>query len=67
MEKIFCAEVLKSAASLKRADANEIVKTLIPKYEGKLKSPIKGKSFVECYDVKTLTLIREWQEIYDGV
>jgi methylamine--corrinoid protein Co-methyltransferase len=67
LEQKFAAEVLKSSAGMKRVDANEIVKVLIPKYEEMLKNPPKGRSFTECYDIKTLTPTREWQEIYDRV
>jgi methylamine--corrinoid protein Co-methyltransferase len=67
LENKFCAEVVKSAASLRRSDANEIVKVLLPKYEDKLRYPLKGKSFTECTDIRTLQPTKEWQEIYDRV
>lgn len=67
LEAKFCAEVFKACAGMKRSDANEIAKALIPKYEDKLMSPPKGKKFTECFDLKTLKPTREWQEIYDRV
>ncbi len=67
LEQKFGAEVLKASAGIKRSDANEIAKVLIPKYEDKLKHLQIGKSFTECYDLKTLTPVKEWQEIYDRV
>jgi methylamine--corrinoid protein Co-methyltransferase len=67
LENKFCAEVSKSAAGMKRSDANEVVKALLPKYEDKLRYPPKGKSFTECFDLKTLKPTKEWQEIYDRV
>ena len=68
LENKFFAEVLKSSAKhLKLADANEVVKALLPKYESKLKTPPKGKSFPECTDLKTLQPSREWLEIYERV
>ena len=52
---------------MKREDANEIVKKLIPKYEDRLRRPPKGKSFPECFDVKTLKPSKEWLDIYQRV
>ncbi len=67
LEARFCAEVFKTCAGMKRSDANEIAKTLIPKYEDRLMNPPKGKSFTECFDLKTLKPTKEWQDIYDRV
>jgi len=67
LEQKFGAEVGKASAGLKRDHANEIVKALIPKYEGKLQNPPKGKSFTECFDLKTLQPTKEWRDIYDRV
>ncbi len=67
LEAKFCAEVFKACAGMKRSDANEIAKNLIPKYEDKLMNPPKGKSFTECFDLKTLKPTKEWKEIYDRV
>jgi methylamine--corrinoid protein Co-methyltransferase len=68
LENKFYAEVLKSAARhLKLADANEIVKSLLPKYEKNLADPPKGKSFTECTDLNTLQPTQEWLKIYEDV
>ncbi len=69
LESKFAAEVLKSPAlcGMKRTDANEIVKILIPKYEGKLINPPIGKSFAECFDIKTIQPTKEWLDIYNLV
>ncbi len=68
LENKFFAEVLKSAAKhLKLADANEIVKALLPKYENKLRNPPIGKPFPEATDLRTLKPSREWLEIYERV
>lgn len=67
LECKFNAEVLKSSAGMKRSDANEIAKVLIPKYEEKLVNPPKGKSFTQCYDLKTLKPTEEWLNIYNTV
>ena len=67
LESKFAAEVYKTSCGVKRPDANEIVKKILPKYEDQLTKPPKGKSFTECFDLKTLKPTKEWQEIYDRV
>ena len=64
LECKFNAEIFKKSAGMKRSDVNEIVKQIIPKYEDKLRNPPKGKSFTECYDIKTLKPTQEWLDIY---
>ncbi len=67
LESKFTGEVCKSACGMKRTDANEIVNNLIPKYESQLTSPPKGKSFTECFDLKTLQPTKGWLNIYEKV
>jgi len=67
LENKFAAEVTKASAGMKRSDANEIVKEILPKYESKLKNPPKGKNFLECYDPTTLKPSEEWATIYNRV
>ena len=64
LECKFCGEVLKRSAGMTRKKVNEIAKVLIPKYEGMLLNPPKGKSVRECYDLKTLKPTQEWLDIY---
>jgi methylamine--corrinoid protein Co-methyltransferase len=64
LEDKFLAEVNAAASNMKRSDANEIIKKILPKYEEKLKEPPKGKSFIECFDIRTLEPNKEWLEIY---
>ncbi len=67
LENRFFAEVLKaSACQLKMSDANEIVNTLLPKYEDKLRDPPKGKSFPECTNLRTLQPSEEWGAKYEN-
>jgi methylamine--corrinoid protein Co-methyltransferase len=63
----FNAEVLKAFAGMKRSEANDLAKVLIPKYEGRLKNPPEGKSVNECYDLKSRKPSKEWRDIYLGV
>ena len=67
LEHWFCGEVFEASAKLSLSQANELALYLLTKYEDGLKNQPKGKSFTECFDVKTLTPTREWQAIYDKV
>lgn len=67
LECKFNGEVLKACGGMKRTDANEIAKQIVPKYEPMLATPPKGKSFRECYDVRTLQPSQEWLDIYHRV
>jgi methylamine--corrinoid protein Co-methyltransferase len=64
LECKFCGEVLKCSAGMTRKEVNEITKVLLPRYEGMLLDPPKGKSFRECYDLNTLNPTQEWLDIY---
>ena len=52
---------------LKREDANEMAKTLLKKYEDKIKDAPLGKKFQECYDVKRVRPTKEHMEVFGGV
>ena len=58
------AAVFKGAAGLSRADANRIVKEVIPKFEDALFDPPKGMTFQELYDIPTLTPNQEYVDLY---
>ncbi len=64
LECKFCAEVLKKSAGMTRKQVNEIAKVLIPKYEGMLMNPPKGKGTRECYDLEAFKPTQEWLDIY---
>ncbi len=67
LETRFMAECAVAAMKMSRSNADEIVNVLLSKYESKLKDPPLGKTFPECYDLKTLTPSSEWLRIYRGV
>ncbi len=67
LEHWFCGEVFEASAKLSLSQANDLVLYLLTKYEDGLKNQPKGKSFTECFDIKTLTPTEEWQKIYDKV
>ncbi len=67
LEPLIITELNQAVAGMKRADANEIVKKLLLKYEQKIPNPPIGKSFTECYDIKTLEPSKECVEVYARV
>lgn len=60
----FNASVFKGASGLTRAQANDIVNELIPKFENDLYDPPKGQTFPELYDIKTLEPCKEYRDMY---
>lgn len=67
LEHWFMAEVYESSAKLTLEKTNEICLWLLSKYEAGIKNPPEGKSFVDCFDIKTLTPSKEWMDIADRV
>jgi methylamine--corrinoid protein Co-methyltransferase len=67
LESKFYAEAGRAFTGMKRGDANELAKELVKKYEDKFKDPPLGKTFDECYDIKTMRPTKEWFEIYEKV
>jgi len=65
LEHWVLADIFRRAADLSLEKANELVLYLLSRYEDKLKSPPKGKSFSECFDLKTMQPEREWAVIAD--
>ncbi|MDH4123578.1 MAG: monomethylamine:corrinoid methyltransferase [Thermoplasmata archaeon] len=63
VEPRISAEVAHAVAGMKRADANEIAKKLLAKYESKLSDPPKGKMLFECWDPETRRPSKEYQKI----
>jgi len=63
LEGFFCADVFKAAADLTLDKAEELVEYCLSKYESDVDNQPKGKSFYDCYDVKTLTPSDEWKAI----
>ena len=67
LEIKFAGEVFKKTAGMSREQANDIANKLLPLYEDQLGKAPKGKSFPECYDLKTLQPSEEWLRIYEEV
>ncbi|ATW24858.1 monomethylamine:corrinoid methyltransferase [Candidatus Formimonas warabiya] len=64
MEAWWCGEVFKSCAGMTRKDANEVAKKVLPKYEERLTNPPKGKSVLDCFDLKEMRPLPEYERLY---
>jgi len=64
LESQFSCKVAHAIAGTNRHDANQLVKTLLSKYERNLRNPPKGKRYQECYDVRTGKPNQEYLDFY---
>jgi hypothetical protein len=67
MEPGFAAEVAYAASGITRSFANELVRTLLSKYEVKLSDPPLGMKYKECYDVETVKPSEEYLRLYSRI
>ena len=67
LESRFLAQAAQSAVELTRAEANEIVSELIPKYVDRQASQPIGKPFDQVYDLNSIQPTGVWQGIYEDV
>ncbi len=63
VEPRISGEVAHAVAGMKRPDANEIIKKLLPKYEKKLADPPLGKTLHECWDAEKRRPSKEYTTI----
>ena len=59
-------EVARATSGMDIAEVNKILGKLVPLYEKNYASAPAGKTFQECYDVKTATPTDEYMKTYDG-
>lgn len=67
MEARMAAEAGHAASRMKREDANELIKEILKKYQDRIKDAPVGKSFRECYDLKTIAPSSEYNSIHNDV
>jgi methylamine--corrinoid protein Co-methyltransferase len=67
LECRFTAEISHKCSGMQPAALGEIVKELLPRYEGKLKDPDVGRRFQDAWDLKTMRPVPEWEAIYRRV
>lgn len=63
VEPRISAEVGHAVAGMKLADANELVKGLLKRYESKLNEPPLGKSLYECWDGEARKPTKEYHGV----
>jgi len=63
VEPRVAGEVAHAAAGMKRSEANEVVKSLLAKYETKLAAPPLGKTLHECWDAERRRPSKEYARI----
>jgi methylamine--corrinoid protein Co-methyltransferase len=67
LDSKICGEVTHAVRGMSRAQANELVKQIVPLYINELdKKPI-GRPFDEVYDIEKIEPTAEWQGMYDEV
>jgi methylamine--corrinoid protein Co-methyltransferase len=67
MEPRFATEVAHAAAGMSRAEANEIVKDLVTRYEDRLFDPPKGTPFQESHDWNSIQPCQEYVDLYGRI
>lgn len=64
MEPRLATEVAMSLTGKKRADANDMIKDLLLRYEDKIENAPLGKKYQECFDLKSATPSEEYAKLY---
>jgi methylamine---corrinoid protein Co-methyltransferase len=67
LDSKICGEVTRAVRGMTRAEADEIVKQIIPLYLDDLDKKPFGKPFEEVYDIDNVEPTPEWQGMYDEV
>jgi methylamine--corrinoid protein Co-methyltransferase len=69
LENRWLAEVVYASAGMKRTEANELVKQILPKYESQItkEGGPWGHTFDEIHDLQTLEIRKEYLDIYSKV
>ncbi len=67
MEMLGAVELAEGCTGMKRADANEIAKELLARYEDTIDDAPTGKKYQECYDVGTGEPCQEYVDLYGEV
>lgn len=67
MEMRGSVELTQSCVGMKRAEANELVKELLAKYEDKIDSAPQGKKYQECFDINSGQPSQEYVDLYGEI
>jgi methylamine--corrinoid protein Co-methyltransferase len=66
MEARMMGEVARATAGVEISEVNVILDKLVALYEKNYANAPAGKTFQECYDVKTVTPTDEYMQVYDA-
>ncbi len=67
IEPTFASEMAHAVAGMGRKEANNIVNSLLDKYESRLREPPRGKKYQECCDIVTGKPNKELRELYHAI
>jgi len=67
MEPKWASEIAHGVIGMMRSQGNEIVKKLLAKYEDDIPNAPKGKTYEQCWDMKTKQPIREYKDLYQKI
>jgi hypothetical protein len=67
LEAIFHSEIIDITSKFKRHQANEIVLKLLEKYEPSLQDPDLGRSYPECFHIRSNKPDDDYARLYDTV
>ena len=65
MEARMMGNAALATCGMKISDVNDVLNKLIPMYEAHYTDAPAGKTFQECYDVRTVKPTQEYLEVYD--
>lgn len=65
MEARIMGEAAKATAGMKIPEVNKILNKIVSDYEKNYVNPPAGKTFQECYDVKTIKPTEEYIQVYN--
>ncbi|AFV23918.1 monomethylamine corrinoid methyltransferase [Methanolobus psychrophilus R15] len=66
MEARMMGQAAKATAGMEIEEVNRILDNLVKMYEKNYATAPQGKTFQECYDVKTITPTEEYVTVYEG-
>jgi methylamine--corrinoid protein Co-methyltransferase len=67
MEPKWASEIAHGVIGMTRTQGNEIVKKLLAKYEDDIPNAPKGKTYEQCWDMKTKQPIAEYKQLYKKI
>jgi methylamine--corrinoid protein Co-methyltransferase len=67
MEPRWASEIAHGVVGMTRVEGNKILKKLLAKYEDKITSAPKGKTYEECWNLKTKQPIQEYKDLYKKI